>query len=423
MTPASNIDTVRDRDVLISVKQANGNTTTEKVRQLAGINRSIRPTSGNSPLRPDGTRAPKAWANRWGRTEVPFRSFGWRQSNVAYPQREGTVACFTGDTKGHVKSLGGGWTDPTYAGGGIFPPSVISAAHTKLLNKLQDEKVGLGQILGEAKRTVDGIRSLSENMLGFVDDMARYYRMEKRAVGRILAGKKPGRLPNYKGDLAKAVKGIPAAWLTTQFGIKPLLGDVHDSSEALSYYLFEEKKTPRLVVRAGHEETDEQSVTVTGSSAAWKGRLTAARQSRCHLSCIYEVPVSSARTLQQLGLGNPFSVAWELTPWSWAVDYATTMGDWINSLFANEGTRFVSGTRSLMMKIGGEEESAFWTIQKQNGFEVSPNPSSIGFLFAVGRFHREVLDGPPMPYFPTFRNRLGLNQLANLTAALSQLKK
>lgn len=415
-TPSENFHQVFSQSCNIKI---NGSSYTPSY--VRGSTFRQRPISGSTTLRPDGSRPPRAWNHYWGSIISPIASFEtFRLSNGS--TASGSVPYWNNNAYSILQYADAKWAAPGL--GGVFPVSVRSAARTKFLNKLQDGKANWGQTMGEAKRTVDGLTDLAHRLLNGVNKLASYYRLEKRAVARVLSGKSPGRVPNYKGDLARAVKDIPNAWLEYQFGIKPLLRDIDDSAKAVDHLLFGEKHIPKMVIRAGHS-ADRNCVSApqTAWSPGMANRLHFPVQEACHLSATYEIPVSSERRMQQLGLGNPFSVAWELTPWSWAADYGTDMGDWLNSLFAREGTKFMEGSETLYMKYGTDVGPAWVEVRPDSGYIFKKRGSGRGIVCTGGRISRSVLTGTPSPWFPTFRNRLGLNQMANLMAALSQMRK
>lgn len=330
---------------------------------------------------------------------------------------EGTVPHHSSDTSQLLVRLGMGWCNAGETAG-TFPATPRSQARTKLLNKLSDGKANWGQTMGEAKRTVDGIRSAADMMLTAVNKVAKTYRMEKRAVVNVLKGRKPGVTPDYAGGLASAIKEIPSAWLAHNFGLQPLLRDINDSAKALDYLL--QEKTPTVMtLRAGGSDRRRAIAELSVYLGSAIPVVDCEVESSAHLSCTYDVPVSYARSLQQVGLGNPFAVAHELTPWSWAADYVSDTGDWLNSLFAREGTSFKEGSESLIMKV--VNDGALIRYKAASGGRIERSTFPDAMRFSAGRFQRTVLTSTPLPWFPTFRNRLGLHQMSNLLAAMSQL--
>lgn len=406
-TPAVTTD-VATRNVY-QVNEYGGSTS---VMFTHGQTRQLRPASGTSPLRKDMSRAPRAWSHVWAQYVAPpartkFRIPGW---GVA----EGVIPPFSLTYGTLLDAWGADWCGSPGATG--FPSTPRSQARTRLLNKLADGKANWGQTLGEARKTVEGIADASNMMLGAVNKLAKYYRMEKKAVADALMGRRVVS-PNYSGDLARAVKEIPSAWLSLQFGLKPLLRDIDDSAKALDY-LLQEKTPATMTLRAGGTDVRRVDATTQGLYST-RLRWALDIEARAHLSCTYLVPVSYTRSLQQVGLGNPYSVAYELMPWSWALDYVTDTGSWLNSLFARDGTSFVEGSESLLMRV--VNDVVFYKPEMAYGVTLE-TWAHRGYLpFRAGRFSREVLTDTPLPWFPTFRNRLGLTQMANLTSALSQL--
>jgi hypothetical protein len=290
-----------------------------------------------------------------------------------------------------------------------------SEARTRLLNKLADGKAEWGQTLGEAKQTVDLLRSLSGGMLDFLESTAKAVKAPKKSV--------VAALNKFRGTglSARQLQGVSSSWLTYKFGIAPLLGDIQTSSEALNWLLFEEGIPPRMIIKTGSARDEPFTGLVSSPNtytviAGYSSRLTGTVNQRCHLSCTYEVPVSSTRTLQQLGLGNPLSVGWELAPWSWAVDYVLGVGEWTNALFAREGTKFVEGSETLFMNINSDPSVSF---ELGSGWQWLKKPTARTVPFSAGKIQRLVLSSSPGPWFPVFRNRMGLDQMANLCAALA----
>jgi hypothetical protein len=53
--------------------------------------------------------------------------------------------------------------------------------------------------------------------------------------------------------------------------------------------------------------------------------------------------------LNQLGLLNPLSFAWEITPWSFVVDWLIPIGPVLSALTAPVGLNFISGSTATRM--------------------------------------------------------------------------
>lgn len=394
----------------------------------AAFHRGIRPASTSSPVRSDGSRAPRAFFHWWGSGFVPVR-----KQRLSYPASGFRVVR---ELNGHVvqtnlnliaQLAGCPWSSRTNTGS--FPLTVDAMARTRFLNKLQDGKTDLGTTLGEAKSTISGISDVAEAMLGFVDTAAKRYRYEKREIIKLLLGiqtrpKKKRRSTNSEKRRIRNEKQILSWWLQVQFNLKPLFSDIQSSGEALSWLLFEENKPARLSVKAGATQED---TVIARLPTSYGGSLPTLDvpfkvSSSQHFSCVYEVDNRATRTISQLGLGNPAAIAWELTAFSWMVDYVLGVGDWLNSMFADTGLRFIEGSRSRIQR-GVATGISSWSKPPSN-YTLESGWTGVNMQVEFGRFERTVLSGPVYPaLFPLVRSRLGLTQLANTLAVLAQLKR
>lgn len=112
-------------------------------------------------------------------------------------------------------------------------------------------------------------------------------------------------------------------WLEYSFGWKPLIQDIWNALDVL------QRPPPPQVVR-GRGTSRGQWI--------FKGpvpnRETFVCQSVVRVQLIGDVEVSNPNLwlLNQLGLINPASVAWELVPWSFVVDWFTNLGQVIGSV-------------------------------------------------------------------------------------------
>ncbi len=108
-------------------------------------------------------------------------------------------------------------------------------------------------------------------------------------------------------------------WLELQYGWLPLLGDAKAGAEFLAHKL----NVPlQQVIRVSMRSSG--SVSPTATAIAYSG-ATARTQKR--LKAILRE--SNVQTLS--GIVDPFTVAWELTPWSFVVDWFIPIGDYLQA--------------------------------------------------------------------------------------------
>lgn len=103
---------------------------------------------------------------------------------------------------------------------------------------------------------------------------------------------------------------------------------------------------------------------------------------RCHVSVNNYVLFS----LEKAGLLNPLVTAWETTPWSWLIDWATNIGQ-----FLGQATRFagLSLNNIAVSTVGKFDGEISWThLQVKGAFAVKSRKVTL--------FRRQKLMALPM---------------------------
>jgi hypothetical protein len=109
---------------------------------------------------------------------------------------------------------------------------------------------------------------------------------------------------------------------------------------------------------------------------------------------------------------NPVSIAWEIIPYSFVVDWVFNIGGYLRNLETGllSQNRFRNGyiTQFFRGNVVGrlDNGSSFWTVNGQN---IDMN--------------RSVLSSYPLPSLPRFSVELGSSRLLNAAALLGQLLK
>lgn len=386
-------------------------------RHNVGGSRLLRPASGTSPVRADGTRAPRDFYTYWFAGQAPTRSLEWRYSDGVIMKAD-NVGIFAAHSDYWLGLCGASWAKK--GSPFPFPLNVENAARTRFLTELADGRAQLGATMGEFRQTVGLTRSLSEDVVKFLTSTSR---AAKRPVHDLVGLLTTGSLPR----VSKARKGswpgtdIINRYLEYQFGIRPTLQDIEDSGQALSYALVEDRQKLTAIVRKGYTDRAFRTAVAVSAKDDWTVHQPVLVETSAHVSARYEIPVTATRTLNQLGLGNPASVAWELTQFSWMIDYVLGVGDWLASLTAATGTRFIEGSISRKQEVssvGSFQVHANDGVRLQKGFH--PGIARLG----GGRFERTVLSTAVFPaVLPPLRSKLGLTQMANSLAALAQVAR
>jgi len=266
--------------------------------------------------------------------------------------------------------------------GGVEKYNVTSAAKVKALNAIGDAKANLGEDLATYLQTV------------------RMFKSKVTLLRSLLHAFKKGKLGKYINrsarDLLRNGDKIAAnAYLEYVYGWKPLVSDIYEIYQMLKRY----SSGSNPVIIHGHGGQTQSSNNawehITVASSVW---ATASVSENYHGSCdLYgriDPDYLAFRVLNQLGLLNPAALAWELTPWSFVVDWLLPIGPVLQALSAPIGVNFISGSVSTRLSR---------TIE--GDYHVSVKASNaVSFIDRPGRFkvvdefyERAVLTSWPFP--------------------------
>lgn len=136
------------------------------------------------------------------------------------------------------------------------------------------------------------------------------------------------RNPKYWKHLRKNAKpkDFPSAWLGYQFGVKPLLGGVNRAMNLLG------QDFPVVDVSGTSGNADEFTYAYWSNSLyhniRFQGNRTAIVKIGCSVTGINPNKALAGAT----GLNEPFSSAWAVVPWGWAVDYFFNVSELLSNI-------------------------------------------------------------------------------------------
>jgi hypothetical protein len=209
-------------------------------------------------------------------------------------------------------------------------PSVVwadyleSEAIAKATQHMKDNVAGLGETFATAKqtysmlagstvRTLLALKALRQGNLSLV------YKTLRGPAGVVRAG--ADYLLEYK------------------YGWKPLLADIYGMSKLLKQQL----QPPKVISSTGKSFREEISA---GSDSSYERSVeNSFRQARCKLYGILDDDFG--HRIDQLGLSNPLSLAWELVPYSFVVDWFIPVGATLDALVPPAGVTFLGGCTTM----------------------------------------------------------------------------
>lgn len=220
---------------------------------------------------------------------------------------EKNIEPYIGKTGEYVRDLG-------------FVPHIANLrnrATTECLLKLSESKVNLGQFMAESRESANTIASAGTNILELLNDVRR--KRFSRVIRRL---KDPRTLSN----------GL----LQWRYGWRPLCADLYNMHLEHQNSI----RRPLLVkaVRNLHESYPLKR---------YNGGYDMTGDVRIDYTCSITAMVKdgTVASANQYGLINPASLAWELIPYSFVVDWLMPLGNYFAALTATAGLTFVGGYR------------------------------------------------------------------------------
>lgn len=203
-------------------------------------------------------------------------------------------------------------------------------------------------------------------------------------------------------------------WLEFTYGWKPLASDIYDTGHQIMNV-----NPPHITVRGRHTITDRVQ---TQSPLIFEGIptiLTIETSKRCEIVAVFAFGESALDSLAGFTSLNPVSIAWELVPYSFVVDWVIDVGGYLRNfesalLYGNDFVRGYSTEGVLQIAenitIGSKDFGGGHSTQ-----------ASVYGLEKFSRKRRLRLTSIPYPRSPSFKVSLGWQRLLSAAALLGQL--
>lgn len=259
--------------------------------------------------------------------------------------------------------------------------AMLEDCNRSMYGKLKQFKdnFNAANFIGERKQTIEMVG----NRLGQLYQLYRKARKPLQTL-EMKAARYPRNI-NIKKELADKR-------LEYSFGWAPLMSDIHAACHAFPPPVDIAFGTTRVASHNIEVETPTEFTTMNGTF-------------KCSVRAKLQVDAPLVASASSLGLDNPATVLWELTPWSFVVDWVLPVGTYIENLTALNGYSITDagvtfgaiGVGTLRSK--GNKSYATTVYRRQN---------RIPFEF----------QNPPLK----LQNPFSISHVINSMALISQLK-
>jgi hypothetical protein len=364
------------------------------------------------------TRTPN-WKQVQKAGNLPMNPYLWRQA----------TSVIGGRTSYHVLQL---WPDGSvYADYedscsgpgeiGLFPSNVDplesdladARSRNKVLNEVKNSKVNLGQVYAERHQTV----LLAQKTVERVVRTVNYLRKGNWNAAANEVGMKPS-VAKHKAHSKRHLKNPEQAtaqgWLELQYGWRPLLQDLYGSLEFVQDKWA--RKVQQRVTKSGSDEDRPDRPSFTDGASTWTYEQI--RKTKVKYTLYYSVPEEFLKTLSEAGITNPALIAWELTPWSFVVDWFLPVGSFISSWDATVGLTFEKGVKTTVQEVWDNTTAVGSVVHMYSGQHTYTKVNTTWRKYHSVQIQRVPIGGFPSVALPRFKNPLGWEHMANLSALL-----
>lgn len=280
--------------------------------------------------------------------------------------------------------------------------NVQSRAINQALIRMKSSNVNLLNALGEGKQTIHLLLTAIRRLCLF---SVRLKKLDFAGALKVLR-----ECPVSFTQTRKHTQSIGSSVLEIQYGWKPLISDIQGFMKQLDTVII-----PGLFMHSS--SLSERNVIIkdrlisSGFLAGCNVReetTTVCKGRSCILSEIKNV---SLVTAVGFGVTNPLSLAWELTPWSFVVDWFLPLGKTLDALDAALGRTFKAASDSWFYTV----ETRFTVLSYPKRFQMIRTPTVVRRTWSYQRAPRSSF---PFPTVPQFKDPFSSQHLINSLALI-----
>jgi len=287
----------------------------------------------------------------------------------------------------------------------------------KLLLKIKDQKINVQQFLAERDQTIRLVTETVTSIASAIKNLKRgNIRGAFEQVGIPLSNRYLRKFnKHYVRDQSAAIAN---GWVKMQYGVRPLLNDVKGAAEFLAQRIAEQKPPIQRVVAVTTIDTRaDRKFTIKPDYVRNVTELNTC-QYTIKYTVYFKQNLSVSNLPTQLGLTNPALILWELTPWSFVVDWFLPIGNFLSALDATVGLTFEGGCKTVFIRANARKDfTAHNTRWGTNSYVYSSEQKTYRQKIQC---IRTTLAGFPSSQIPAFKNPVSTEHMLNALALLRQ---
>lgn len=211
--------------------------------------------------------------------------------------------------------------------------NAYSESITEALNGLASADAGAGADIGQTRKTIDEFAVMAQR---FAAALLALKRGNVKLAAKNLIGL------TGKNGTRSVSKTISELWLEYIYGIKPLMHDLYE----LQQIVHQKLNKPVVITSTGRGKFKHEAQT--DAESGW--HLEGTNSFSAHTTLRATIVNRSLYKLNEAGLINPLAIAWELVPWSFAIDWFVPIGQTLQAITAGCGLQSEGGWTSIHVK-------------------------------------------------------------------------
>lgn len=233
-------------------------------------------------------------------------------------------------------------------------------------------------------------------------------RKRRKSTKRMYVSRSQSRVTDLAAD----------TWLEYTYAWKPLLSDLYANAEATASLVVGAGSAWRYCTVRATSERESFKETVRGQTRV-RDRKVSRRWGAMGVQ--FRIPDGSLNIATAFGLNNPLTVAWELVPFSFVVDWFLPLGNAIASLTAFSGLEFKSGWKSTRHFRLNTRELLPGPAYTTGGVQYTVLKSNVKGSQTEHGQERSVLSSFPSFGFPKWKDPRSFAHAASAVSLLQSL--